>query len=139
MSTPTPQQAEELLSQVEANQAQARSSDAWPIVFTFFSLSTAYSVALVAVGIFEDDSMSAIMTIAASAWLIPAFVVYLIKARSWSRRSKVLVTVWVPLMVVIYLAGAMANSLAPGTWIPFIAAGLIWILAPAMALFGLRR
>lgn len=139
MTTPTPQQAEELLSQVESAQTQARSSDAWPIVFVFFSLSTAYSLALVAIGILQNDNLTAIMTIAATAWLVPAFAVYLVKARSWSKRSTKLVLAWVPLMVILYLAGTMANAFVPGSWIPFITAGLIWIIAPVMALFGLRR
>lgn len=139
MNTPTPQQASELLSQVDATQGSARASDAWPLVTMLFVYSAALSVGLVAVGIIEDNTTQLIILCAGMAWLIPALVVYLAKALSWSRRSTVLLLTWLPLIFVFFLAAVMVDSFLPGTLVPFIAAGLIWVAAPIMALVGLRR
>lgn len=139
MSTPTPQQAEDLLSQVESNQRQARSNDAWPLVTMLFVWSAAISVGLVAVGLIEDNTTQLIVLGAAGAWLIPAMIVYLNKALSWSRRSTILLCTWLPLTFAAYLVALMADSFIPGSWVPFAAAGFIWIISPIMALVGLRR
>lgn len=139
MSTPTPQQAEELLSQVESNQRQARSKDAWPLVTMLFVWSAAISVGMVAVGLIEDNTTQLIILGAGAAWLVPAMIVYLTKALSWSRRSTILLFTWLPLTFAAYLVALMADSFIPGSWVPFAAAGFIWVISPIMALVGLRR
>lgn len=139
MSMPTPQQAEELLSQVESNQRQARSNDAWPLVTMLFVFSAAISVGLVAVGLIEDNTTQLIILGAGGAWLVPAMIVYLTKALSWSRRSTILLFTWLPLTFAAYLVALMSDSFIPGSWVPFAAAGFIWVISPIMALVGLRR
>lgn len=139
MNTPTPQQASELLSQVDASQARARVSDAWPLVTMLFVYSAALSVGLVAVGIIEDNTTQLIILGAGMAWLAPALVVYLAKALSWSRRSMVLLLTWLPLIFIIFIGAVMVDSFWPDTWVPFVAAGLLWVTAPTMALISLRR
>lgn len=139
MSTPTPQRAEDLLSQVESSQTRARISDAWPLVTLLFVFSAAISVGLVAVGIIEDNTTQLIVLGAGMAWLVPALTVYLVKALSWSRRSTALLLIWLPLTFLAYLLAIMVDSFDPGSWVPFAAAGFIWIISPILALIGLRR
>ncbi|GAA1870708.1 hypothetical protein [Brevibacterium marinum] len=139
MSTPTPQQAEDLLSQVESNQTQARSSDAWPLVTLLFVLSAAISVALVAVGVIEDNTTQLIVLGAGIVWLVPALLVYLIKALSWSRRSSFLLATWLPLTFIAFFAAIIVDSFTPTSWVPLAAAGFIWVISPVLALIGLRR
>ena len=139
MSTPTPQQAEDLLSQIGANQQQARSNDAWPLVILLFVLSAAISVGLVGVGVIEDNTTQLIVLGAAGSWLIPAMIVYLINARSWSRRSTVLLVTWLPLALIGFFAAIIADSYNPTSWVPFVAAGFVWVASLVMALLGLRR
>lgn len=139
MSTPTPQQATDLLSQVESNQTQARSSDAWPLVTLLFVYSATISVGIVAVGIIEDNTTQLIILGAGMAWLVPALIVYLVKALSWSRRSTILLFTWLPLTFVAFFTAIIVDSFVPNSWVPFAAAGFIWIISPIMALFGLRR
>ena len=134
-ANPTPQQAADLLSQVEANQSQARSGDAWPLVTLLFVLS----VGLMAVGIIDDNTTQLIIAGAGLSWLIPALVVYLVKALSWSRRSLAILLTWLGVIIVAFVAGVMADSFAAGGPIPFIAAGLLWVAAPIFSLLALRR
>lgn len=139
MSTPTPQQAEDLLSQVESKQTQARSSDAWPLVTMLFVYSAAISVGILAVGLIEDNTIQLIILGAGGAWLVPALIVYSVKALSWSRRSTVLLCTWLPLTFVALFTAIIVDSFTPTSWVPFAAAGFIWVLSPIMALVGLRR
>lgn len=81
-ANPTPQQAADLLSQVEANQSQARGGDAWPLVTLLFVLSAGLSVGLMAIGIIDDNTTQLIIAGAGLSWIIPALVVYLVKALS---------------------------------------------------------
>ncbi|MCD1287236.1 MULTISPECIES: hypothetical protein [unclassified Brevibacterium] len=138
-ATPTPEQASDLLAQVDATQRQARSSDAWPLVMMLFVLSGVVSVSLVAVGILEDNMTQLIILCAGLAWLIPSMIVYISKALSWSRRSTVLLLTWLPLTMLVYLVAIVVDSYAPTSWVPFAAAGLLWIASPIVALVGLRR
>lgn len=139
MSTPTPQQAKDLLFQVESNQTQARSSDAWPLVTMLFVYSAAISVGIVAVGVIEDNTTQLIVLGAGGAWLAPAIIVYVVKALSWSRRSTVLLCTWLPLTFIAFFTAIIVDSFTPSSWVPFAAAGFIWVISPIMALFGLRR
>lgn len=139
MTTPTPQQAKDLLFQVESNQTQARSSDAWPLVTMLFVYSAAISVGIVAVGIIEDNTTQLIVLGAGGAWLAPAVIVYVVKALSWSRRSTVLLCTWLPLTFVAFFTAIIVDSFTPSSWVPFAAVGFIWVISPIMALFGLRR
>ncbi|MCF2589122.1 hypothetical protein [Brevibacterium sp. UCMA 11752] len=139
MSTPTPQQAEDLLSRVESHQTQARSGDAWPLVTMLFVYSAAVSVGILAVGIIEDNTTQLILLGAGGAWLVPAIIVYVVKALSWSRRSTVLLCTWLPLIFVAFFTAIIVDSFTPTSWVPFAAAGFLWVLSPIMALFGLRR
>ena len=138
-ANPTPQQAADLLSQVEANQSQARSGDAWPLVTLLFVLSAGLSVGLMAVGIIDDNTTQLIIAGAGLSWLIPALVVYLVKALSWSRRSLAILLTWLGVIIVAFIVGVMADSFAAGGPIPFIAAGLLWVAAPVLSLLALRR
>lgn len=139
MSTPTPQQAKDLLFQVESNQTQARSSDAWPLVTMLFVYSAAISVGIVAVGVIEDNTTQLIVLGAGGAWLAPAIIVYVVKALSWSRRSTLLLCTWLPLTFIAFFTAIIVDSFTPSSWVPFAAAGFIWVISPIMALFGLRR
>lgn len=136
---PTPQQAADLINQVEANQSQARSGDAWPLVTLLFVLSAGLSVGLMAIGIIDDNTTQLIIAGAGLSWIIPALVVYLAKALSWSRRSTALLLTWLGVIIVAFIAGVMADSFAAGGPIPFIAAGLLWVAAPVFSLLALRR
>ncbi|WP_210604823.1 hypothetical protein [Brevibacterium oceani] len=138
-TTPTPEQANELLAQAEASQTQARTNDAWPLVTLFFVLSAGLSVGLVAVGLIEDNTTQLIALGAGLAWLVPAMIVYLIKALSWSRRSTAVLIIWLAVIFIGFIGGVMADSLATSTPIPFIAAGLLWVAAPVFSLLALRR
>ncbi|MGC2941917.1 hypothetical protein [Brevibacterium sp. FAM 24638] len=138
-TTPTPEQANEFLAQAEASQTQARANDAWPLVTLFFALSAGLSVGLVAVGLIEDNTTQLIILGAGLAWLVPALVVYLVKALSWSRRSTAVLIVWLAVIFVGFIGGIMADSFAAGGPIPFFAAGLLWIAAPVFSLLALRR
>lgn len=139
MSTPTPQQAEELLSQVESNLAQARSRDAWPLVTMLFVYSAAISVSLIAVGVIEDNTTQLTVLGAGCLWLVPALIVYSVKALSWSRRSTLLLSIWLPLTFMALLIAVFVDWFDPNSWMPFAAAGFIWVISPIMALIGLRR
>ncbi|HCG56447.1 MULTISPECIES: hypothetical protein [Brevibacterium] len=139
MTTPTPQQAKDLLSQVESNQTQARSSDAWPLVTMLFVYSAAVSVGIVAVGVIEDNTTQLIILGAGGAWLAPAIIVYVVKALSWSRRSTILLCTWLPLTFIAFSTALIVDSFTPSSWVPFAAAGFLWVISPIMALFGLRR
>ncbi|MGZ1491742.1 hypothetical protein [Brevibacterium sediminis] len=138
-TNPTPQQAADLLSQVEANQSRARGGDAWPLVTLLSVLSTGLSVGLMAIGIIEDNTTQLIVAGAGLSWLVPALVVYLVKALSWSRRSTALLLTWLGVIIVAFVAGVMADSFAAGGPIPFIAAGVLWVAAPVFSLLALRR
>ncbi|WP_169251553.1 hypothetical protein [Brevibacterium sp. 'Marine'] len=138
-ANPTPQQAADLLSQVEANQSQARGGDAWPLVTLLFVLSTGLSVGLMAIGIIDDNTTQLVVAGAGLSWIIPALVVYLVKALSWSRRSTALLLTWLGVIILAFVAGVMADSFAVGGPIPFIAAGLLWVAAPFFSLLALRR
>ena len=138
-ANPTPQQAADLLSQVEANQSQARSGDAWPLVTLLFVLSAGLSVGLMAVGIIDDNTTQLIIAGAGLSWIIPALVVYLVKALSWSRRSLAILLTWLGVIIIAFIVGVMADSFAAGGPIPFIAAGLLWVAAPVLSLLALRR
>jgi hypothetical protein len=138
-TTPTPEQANELLTQAEASQTQARTNDAWPLVTLFFILSAGLSVGLVAVGLIEDNTTQLIIAGAGLAWLIPALAVYLIKALSWSRRSTAVLIIWLAVIFIGFIGGVMADSFAASGPVPFFAAGLLWVAAPVFALLALRR
>lgn len=138
-ANPTPQQAADLLGQVEANQSQARSGDAWPLVTLLFVLSAGLSVGLTAIGIIEDNTTQLIIAGAGLSWLVPALVVYLVKALSWSRRSLAILLTWLGVIMIAFVAGVMADSFAASGPIPFITAGLLWFAAPIFSLLALRR
>ena len=138
-ANPTPQQAADLLSQVEANQSQARGGDAWPLVTLLFVLSTGLSVGLMAIGIIDDNTTQLVVAGAGLSWIIPALVVYLVKALSWSRRSTALLLTWLGVIILALVAGVMADSFAAGGPLPFVAAGLLWVAAPLFSLLALRR
>lgn len=138
-SAPTPQQARDLLSRVESAQTTARTDDSWPLVAFLLSLSAAVSVALVAVGAIDDNGTGLLVVLAAGLWLIPTLIVYLRTARSWSARSTMLLSIWLPIIVVDYIVSIAADSLITGTSIPFLGAAVLWIAAPIMAFIGLRR
>lgn len=138
-TTPTPEQANELLAQAEASQTQARTNDAWPLVTLFFVLSAGLSVGLVAVGLIEDNTTQLIVLGAGLAWLVPAMIVYLIKALSWSRRSTAVLIIWLAVIFIGFIGGIMADSFAASSPVPFFAAGLLWVAAPVFALLALRR
>lgn len=139
MTTPTPQQATDLLAQIDSTQKQARSSDAWPLVILLIVISAAASIGLFAIGVVADESVQLAVLAACAAWMIPAFVVYLISALSWSRRSTMLLFTWLPVVAIAFIAGVVADTLTQGSWVTFAAAGLIWLAAPVFALLGLRR
>lgn len=138
-TTPTPQQADELLAQVDASQKQARTHDSWPLVTMLFVLTAGISVGLVAIGIIDDDTTQLIIFGAGLAWLVPAMIVYLVKALSWSRRSTALLLTWLPLTVLATLAAIITDSISPGPVVPLAAAAFLWIASPVIALIGLRR
>ncbi|MGC2977423.1 MULTISPECIES: hypothetical protein [unclassified Brevibacterium] len=138
-TTPTPQQADELLAQVDASQKQARTHDSWPLVTMLFVLTAGISVGLVAIGIIDDDTTQLIIFGAGLAWLVPAMIVYLVKALSWSRRSTALLLTWLPLTVLVTLAAIITDSISPGPVVPLAAAAFLWIASPVIALIGLRR
>lgn len=138
-ATPTPQQAADLLAQAEANRSQARTGDAWPIVLLLFVLSAGLSVGLVAFGLIADTTTQLIIAGAGLAWLIPALVVYLFKALSWSRRSTVTLFSWLGVILIAFIGGVITDSFAAATPVPFIAAGLLWVAAPVFSLLALRR
>lgn len=138
-TTPTPQQAGDLLAQVDASQKQARTHDSWPLVTMLFVLTAGISVGLVAIGIIDDDTTQLIIFGAGLAWLVPAMIVYLVKALSWSRRSTALLLTWLPLTVLVTLAAIITDSISPGPVVPLAAAAFLWIASPVIALIGLRR
>lgn len=139
MSTPTPQQADDLLSQVESSQKQARTADAWPLVSALFVMSAGVSVGLVGIGLIEDNTTQLIILGAGWAWLIPAMIVYLVKALSWSRRSMFLLLTWLPVYFIAFFVSVILDSFDPTSWVPFVAAGFLWVASPILALVGLRR
>jgi hypothetical protein len=136
--TPTPEQAAELLAQAETNERRSRTDDAWPLVLLLFALSTAFSVALVAVGVIDGDS-ELVVFFAALAWLVPAMIVYVVKALSWSRRMLGLLFTWLGVILVASFAGLFADTVLSAGWVPFAAAGLLWVAAPVFAFLTLRR
>jgi hypothetical protein len=138
-TTPTPQQADDLLAQVEANKSRSRNDDAWPLVLLLFTLSTGLSVGLVAFGLIEDNATQLIIAGAGLVWIIPALVVYRIKALSWSRRSLVVFFAWLGVIMIAFIAGIVVDSVAPSSPVPFIAAGLLWVAAPVLSLLAMRR
>lgn len=137
-TTPTPEQAAELLTQAEANERRSRTDDAWPLVLLLFTLSTAFSVALVAIGVIDGDS-ELVVFFAALAWLIPAMIVYIVKALSWSRRMLGLLFTWLGVILFAAFAGLFGDSVLSAGWVPFAAAGLLWVAAPVFAFLTLRR
>lgn len=139
MTTPTPQQATDLLAQIDSTQKQARTSDAWPLVILLIVLSAAASIGLFAIGVIADETLQLTLLAACAAWMIPAFVVYFTSALSWSRRSTLLLFTWLPVVAIAFIAGVVADSLTQGSWVALAAAGLIWVTAPVFALLGLRR
>ncbi|WP_209325539.1 hypothetical protein [Brevibacterium renqingii] len=138
-TTPTPDQAADLLAQVEANERHSRTGDAWPLVTLFFVLSAGLSVGLVAIGVIDDVPTQLIVFFAGLAWLGPALVVYLVKALSWSRRSGIVLFTWLGLILLGTLAGIIADSYATTTPVPYVAAGLLWFAAPVFSFLALRR
>ncbi|MCT2359765.1 hypothetical protein EZE58_11725 [Brevibacterium sp. LS14] len=139
MTTPTPQQATDLLAQIDSTQRQARSSDAWPLVIFLIVISAATSIGLFAIGVIADETLQLAVLAACAAWMIPAFVVYFTSALSWSRRSTMLLFTWLPVVAIAFIVGVVADTLAQGSRVTFAAAGLIWLAAPVFALLGLRR
>ena len=111
----------------------------WPLVTLLFVLSAGLSVGLMAVGIIDDNTTQLIIAGAGLGWIIPALVVYLVKALSWSRRSLAILLTWLGVIMIAFVAGVMADSFAAGGPIPFIAAGLLWVAAPVFSLLALRR
>lgn len=107
MTTPTPQQATDLLAQIDSTQKQARSTDAWPLVILLIVISAAASIGLFAMAVIDDPTTQLVILGAAAAWMIPAFAVYLTSALSWSRRSTFLLVTWLP---VTALASSPASS-----------------------------
>ncbi|RBP63428.1 hypothetical protein DFO66_11051 [Brevibacterium sanguinis] len=139
MTTPTPQEAADLLSHIDSARSRARVHDSWPLVTMLFVLSAGLSVGLIGIGVVEDSTSGLLILGAGLAWLVPALVVYLVTALSWSSRSTFLLATWLPIVVLAFLVGALGDSFAPGSWLPFGAAALIWVAAPVLALVGLRR
>ena len=139
MTTPTPQQATDLLAQIDSTQKQARSTDAWPLVILLIVISAAASIGLFAMAVIDDPTTQLVILGAAAAWMVPAFVVYLTSALSWSRRSTFLLVTWLPVTALAFIAGVVADSMTPGSWVTFAAAGVIWVASLVFALLGLRR
>ncbi|WP_453984710.1 hypothetical protein [Brevibacterium casei] len=139
MTTPTPQQATDLLAQIDSTQKQARSTDAWPLVILLIVTSAAASIGLFAMAVIDDPTTQLVILGAAAAWMVPAFVVYLTSALSWSRRSTFLLVTWLPVTALAFIAGVVADSMSPGSWVTFAAAGVIWAASVVFALLGLRR
>ena len=136
---PTPQQADALLTQVEANQAQARTNDAWPLVLLLTTLTAGISVGLVAIGLVEDNTTQLLIFGAGLAWLLPALVVYTVKALSWSRRSTALLLIWLLTIMLALFVGLIVDTVSSANWVPLATAGALWLAAPVFALLGLRR
>lgn len=136
---PTPQQANDLLAQVEANQTRARTNDAWPLVLLLTTLTAGTSVGLVAIGLVEDNTTQLLIFGAGLAWLIPALVVYTVKALSWSRRSTALLLIWLLTIMLAVFLGLIVDSVSSANWVPLATAGLLWLTAPVFAFLGLRR
>lgn len=139
MTTPTPQQATDLLAQIDATQKQARSTDAWPLVLFLLVISAAASIGLVGMALIDDSTTQLTLLGASAAWLAAALVVYLVSALSWSRRSTLLLLTWLPVIVLAFIAGVIADSLTAGSWVTFAAAGVVWVTGILGALLGLRR
>ena len=137
-TTPTPEQAAELLAQAETNERRSRTDDAWPLVLLLFALSTAFSVALVAIGVIDGET-ELVVFFAALAWLVPAMIVYIAKALSWSRRMLAILFTWLGVILLAAFAGLFADSVLSAVWIPFAAAGILWVAAPVFAFLTLRR
>src|SRR5699024_10844274 len=136
---PTPQQAEALIAQVEANQAQTSTNDARPLVLLLTTLTAGISVGLVAIGLVEDNTTPLFIFGAGLAWLIPALIVYTVKALSWSRRSTVLLLIWLLTIMLALFVGLIVDTVSSANWVPLATAGALWLAAPAFALLGLRR
>ncbi|MGO1349585.1 MAG: hypothetical protein ACTMIL_12160, partial [Brevibacterium aurantiacum] len=56
-----------------------------------------------------------------------------------SPRTTVLLSNGLPLTFVALFPAIIVDSFTPTSWVPFAAAGFIWVLSPIMALVGLRR
>ncbi|GAA1637327.1 MULTISPECIES: hypothetical protein [Brevibacterium] len=139
MTTPTPQQATDLLAQIDSTQKQARSTDAWPLVLFLLVISAAASIGLVGMALIDDSTTQLTLLGASAAWLAAALVVYLVSALSWSRRSTLLLLTWLPVIVLAFIAGVIADSLTAGSWVTVAAAGVVWVAGILGALIGLRR
>ncbi|UVI36992.1 hypothetical protein [Brevibacterium spongiae] len=92
-----------------------------------------------AIGIIDDNTTQLVIAGVGLSWIVPALVVYLIKALAWSRRSTALLLTWLGVLIAAFVAGVMADSFAPSGPVPFIAAGLLWVAAPIFSLLALRR
>ena len=139
MTTPTPQQATDLLAQIDSTQKQARSTDAWPLVLFLLVISAAASIGLVGMALIDDSATQLTFLGASAAWLAAALVVYLVSALSWSRRSTLLLLTWLPVIILAFIAGVIADSLTAGSWVTVAAAGVVWVAGILGALIGLRR
>ena len=139
MTTPTPQQATDLLAEIDSTQKQARSTDAWPLVLFLLVISAAASIGLVGMALIDDSATQLTFLGASAAWLAAALVVYLVSALSWSRRSTLLLLTWLPVIILAFIAGVIADSLTAGSWVTVAAAGVVWVAGILGALIGLRR
>ncbi|WP_137825075.1 hypothetical protein [Brevibacterium sp. 2SA] len=139
MTTPTPQQATDLLAQIDSTQKQARSTDAWPLVLFLLVISAAASIGLVGMALIDDSTTQLTFLGASAAWLAAALVVYLVAALSWSRRSTLLLVTWLPVIILAFIAGVIADSFTAGSWVTVAAAGVVWVAGILGALIGLRR
>ena len=117
----------------------ASSTDAWPLVLFLLVISAAASIGLVGMALIDDSATQLTFLGASAAWLAAALVVYLVSALSWSRRSTLLLLTWLPVIILAFIAGVIADSLTAGSWVTFAAAGIVWVAGILGALLGLRR
>src|SRR5699024_12300527 len=76
---------------------------------------------------------------AGMAWLLPALVVYTVKALSWSRRSTALLLIWLLTIMLALFVGLIVDTVSSANWVPLATAGALGLAAPAFPLLGLPR
>src|SRR5690625_7359301 len=72
------------------------------------------------------------------AWLLPALVVYTVKALSWSRRSTALLLIWLLTIMLALFVGLLVDTVSSANWVRLPTAGALWLAAPGLALLGPR-
>src|SRR5699024_11072808 len=73
------------------------------------------------------------------AWLLPALVVYTVKALSWRRRSTALLLIWLLTIMLALFVGLILDTVSSANWVPLATAGALWLAAPVFPLLRLRR